>query len=1191
MKKLRSLFILTIFSTCIFAQVPAYVPTNGLVGWWPFTGNANDLSVNGNNGTVYGATLTSDRNANLNSAYNFNGMNTFIEVNSTSLLQLSNSYSIGLWFNPSINNNNLPYGYTLLSKITPSGWYGGYEIMLGTIDPTPNGIVLHVGNINSSNFQLGPHSGVSQGNWYFIVITFDGSTLKLYFNGLVVVTLNQSGSLQTGNDPLRFGRRGGVGLYNQWYNGSIDDIGIWNRALTACEITQLYTSGISPITTTTSAATICAGASTTITASGATTYAWMPVYYLTGATITVSPTSTTTYTVTGTSNGCINTATRIITVNPLPVVTATSTAAAVCVGGSVTLTGGGATSYVWSGGVTNAVSFIPTATTTYTVTGTNINGCVNTATITVTVNPLPVVTTTTTAPSICIGASTTITANGATTYAWMPGNLTGATITVSPTATTTYTVTGTNANGCVNTATRIITVNPLPIVTATSTAASVCTGSNVTLTGGGATSYTWSGGVTNAVSFIPTATTTYTVTGTNINGCVNTATITVTVNPLPVVTATSTAASVCAGASVTLTGGGATSYSWSGGVTNAVSFIPTATTTYTVTGTNINGCVNTAAITVTVNPLPVVTATSTAPSICLGGSVTLAANGASNYNWMPGNISGFLVSVSPTATTTYTVTGTNINGCVNTATITVTVNPLPVVTATSTAPSICIGGSVTLAANGASNYNWMPGNLSGFLVSVSPTATTTYTVTGTNANACVNTATITVIVNPLPLVTANSSAASVCTGSSVTLTGGGAATYTWDNNVTDAVSFVPTATTTYMVTGTDVNGCVNTAMTTVTVNPLPVVTANSSSAAVCIGASVTLTGGGASTYTWDNNVIDAISFIPTATTTYMVIGTDTNACVNTAMITVTVNPLPIVTATSSAAAVCTGGSVTLTGGGAATYTWDNNVIDAVSFVPSATTTYMVTGTDVNGCVNTATTTVTLSGLLIISLGPDIIQCGGTALLDAGNMGSTFLWNNASTTQTITVSASGTYIVVVTDVNGCNGSDTAVVTINSNPSVSAAASSSVVCVDDADVSLIGTPIGGVWSGPGVNGLLLNPTAAGVGLQSAVYSYTDVNGCEGMDSVSIQVNACVGINEISNGNLFSVYPNPATNEINVKADASLLGAVYNVFDNAGKVVLTGKIIFENTIIELGNLSSGVYMLNIGDNLKQTFKVIKE
>ena len=1124
-KKNLLLTTLVIFglTTISMAQVPAYVPTNGLVGWWPFTGNANDLSGNGNNCTIYNSpTLCPDRNLVSNSAYFLNGTNNWINTNSA-FLQTSNPHSISIWWQ---TTDSTKTNQTLFNTNPHTLENFAFHYSSSSNTP-PYGLAFGMGNGLSGNGSwnvMHPDYGQittppTRGIWHHAVWVKDASLIwKFYFDGNLIHTFNSN--INTGSQlaDLRFGaENAGYPTGGANFKGNLDDIGVWNRALTACEINQLYTSGISPITTTTSAATICAGASTTITASGATTYAWMPGN-LSGATITVSPIATTTYTVTGTdANGCLNTATRIITVNPLPVVTATSTAAAVCAGASVTLTGGGALTYVWSGGVTNAVSFIPTATTTYTVTGTNINGCVNTATITVTVNPLPVVTTTTTAPSICIGASTTITANGATTYAWMPGNLTGATITVSPTATTTYTVTGTNANGCVNTATRIITVNPLPIVTATSTAASVCTGSNVTLTGGGATSYTWSGGVTNAVSFIPTATTTYTVTGTNINGCVNTATITVTVNPLPVVTATSTAAAICVGGSVTLTGGGATSYSWSGGVTNAVSFIPTATTTYTVTGTNINGCVNTAAITVTVNPLPVVTATSTAPSICLGGSVTLAANGASNYNWMPGNISGFLVSVSPTATTTYTVTGTNINGCVNTATITVTVNPLPVVTATSTAPSICIGGSVTLAANGASNYNWMPGNLSGFLVSVSPTATTTYTVTGTNANACVNTATITVIVNPLPLVTANSTAPSICIGGSVTLTGGGAATYTWDNNVMDAVSFVPTATTTYMVTGTDVN-----------------------------------------------------------------------ACMNTAMITVTVNPLPVVTATSSAASVCTGGSVTLTGGGASTYTWDNNVIDAVSFVPTATTTYMVTGTDLNGCVNTATTTVTVNSLPLVSLGQDLIQCGGTAMLNAGNMGSTYMWSNASTTQTITVSASGTYIVVVTDVNGCNGSDTAVVTINSNPSVSAAASSSVVCVDDANVTLIGTPTGGVWSGPGVNGLLFSPTAAGVGLQSAVYSYTDITGCEGMDSVSIQVNACVGLAENILANGVSVYPNPNSGTFIVSANVNVNELTLEMLDLQGRVVFSS---IENNIqsgftkqINMENVANGVYMLRITTNKEQ-------
>ena len=85
--------------------------------------------------------------------------------------------------------------------------------------------------------------------------------------------------------------------------------------------------------------------------------------------------------------------------------------------------------------------------------------------------------------------------------------------------------------------------------------------------------------------------------------------------------------------------------------------------------------------------------------------------------------------------------------------------------------------------------------------------------------------------------------------------------------------------------------------------------------------------------------------------------------------------------------------------------------------------------------------------------------------------------------------------------------------------------------------------------------------------------------------------VGINESSSSNIFSVYPNPVNNQINVKTDAKLLGSVYIVYDNTGKLVLTGKINSENTVIELGDLSNGVYLFSVGENLKQTFKVVKE
>jgi hypothetical protein len=92
-------------------------------------------------------------------------------------------------------------------------------------------------------------------------------------------------------------------------------------------------------------------------------------------------------------------------------------------------------------------------------------------------------------------------------------------------------------------------------------------------------------------------------------------------------------------------------------------------------------------------------------------------------------------------------------------------------------------------------------------------------------------------------------------------------------------------------------------------------------------------------------------------------------------------------------------------------------------------------------------------------------------------------------------------------------------------------------------------------------------------------------------TIQLCYGVGINEIVKENNFSVYPNPTDNKINVKVDATLLGSVYKVYDNTGKSVLSGKINSENTIIELSDLSAGIYLFSVGENMKRSFKVIKE
>jgi hypothetical protein len=397
--------------------------------------------------------------------------------------------------------------------------------------------------------------------------------------------------------------------------------------------------------------------------------------------------------------GCTSPSRTLVTttVNALPAVTVTSNDAdnTVCENTSITLTGAGAATYAYTGGVTNATAFNIASTETYTITGTDGNGCINTDVITITVNTNPTVTAASdvTNNEICGSGDVILTSVGnAVSYTWDNSVVEGVAFNTS--ATNTYTVTGVDAVGCENTASVTITVFTLPTVTATSDVANntLCNSGDVTLTAGGnATSYAWDNSVVDGVAFNTSATNTYNVIGTDANGCENTASITITVNPLPTVTVTSDDAdnTVCENATITLTAAGAATYAYTGAATDATPFAITATETFTVTGTDANGCVNTSNITITVNSLPTVTATSNDANnaICIGSSVIVNGNGASTYTYTGGISNG--VSFSPTATNTYTVTGTDANGCVNTGTITITVNQLPVVDIAPYTEAVC----------------------------------------------------------------------------------------------------------------------------------------------------------------------------------------------------------------------------------------------------------------------------------------------------------------------------------------------------------------------------------------------------------------------------------------------------------------------------------------------------------------------
>lgn len=257
--------------------------------------------------------------------------------------------------------------------------------------------------------------------------------------------------------------------------------------------------------------------------------------------------------------------------------------------------------YSWQPGGGVGQVIVPTVTGIYTVTAT-INGCTSTATIFVTVNTPPVVVATATPASTCPGGNVVLQATGANTYVWQPGGMTGATQNLNPLVTTTYTITGTSVAGCTSTTTVTVTItNNLPVV-ATATPNLICAGGVSALSGTGAVNYVWQPGNLNGANqnVSPAVTTTYTVTGSDPNGCTGVNTVLVTVTQPPVVTITANpTGSICIGDPVTLTANGALTYVWTGGVVDGAPFYPVANATYTVTGSNNNGCNATSVITIT----------------------------------------------------------------------------------------------------------------------------------------------------------------------------------------------------------------------------------------------------------------------------------------------------------------------------------------------------------------------------------------------------------------------------------------------------------------------------------------------------------------------------------------------------------------------------------------------------------------
>lgn len=480
-----------------------------------------------------------------------------------------------------------------------------------------------------------------------------------------------------------------------------------------------------------------------------------------------------------------------IEVVSVPDLTLTADVDEICLGEAVTFTVEGvADVFVWDPvDVEAGVPYIPgvPGTETYTVEG-SVGDCASEASIEITVHDLPAVTASVDETEICLGDEVVFTGAGADDYSWDFGVIDGVAFEPAIVGLTTYTVTGTDVlTGCANTASIDVTVYDIPDVAASASDTDICLGEEIVLTGSGAATYVWDGGVLDGVPFAPpSGVTVYNVTGTSADGCENMASIEITVTELPDVTASADLTEICTGDEIVLSGGGADSYTWDMGVEDGVAFEPVGigVITYTVTGTAGDGCSGMASIDVLVHDLPSVVANAEPSSVCEGESITFSGAGAVTYVWDGGIVDGVPTPMLTAGDYIFSVVGTSADGCENSAEVEVVVHENPEVGAVALTTEVCFGESTTLNGTGAMSYAWDGGLTDGVSFTPEALGIFTYTVVGTNEFGCQGTASITInVIDCEPVVPGFELLSPACVGDCFEikdLTTGGVVGWEWD---------------------------------------------------------------------------------------------------------------------------------------------------------------------------------------------------------------------------------------------------------------------------------------------------------------------------------------------------------------------------------------------------------------------------
>ncbi len=759
---------------------------------------------------------------------------------------------------------------------------------------------------------------------------------------------------------------------------------------------------------------------------------------------------------------------------------------------------------------------------------------------------------------LCLGETAVLNAEssgspGILTYAWSGGAGIAQTALVSPSTTTLYTVTVTNTNGCEATDQIEVTVNNLPVASATNDGPIRCALSNVTMTALPAgLSYQWEGGGTGQTKVV-SSTGSYSVTVTDANGCTAVTSTTVTDDFTPPMADAGSDDLICEGESKTLTASGGVSYLWSDGVgsTASVSVSPVVTTIYTVTVTAANGCQDTDDVTISVDPKPIVSITGS-DTICVQTTTTLSPNTGGTWQSSDNSIaivssSGVVFGLNP-GTVSFVFTS-SVTGCPSDATADISITPdLSVDIGFS--GGICLEDDSQLSANvtgGTMNftYNWTGPN--GFTAStqvIDADESGNYYVTVTDVAGCSDNTSAYIYAAYEPFIfTLNTE---VCEDESITLSVNSATAvdYLWSANAGNSTSQSVTVTPglpseDYFVTVTNDIGCTTEATVHIDVEAKTAVMVSGADE-LCIGDSTTLSPTSGGFWTSSDNSIAGVTNdgtvvgLSAGTVTFTFLDTVTN-CESDPTTLVTVHPMPIVNVIGPDV-ICEGDTTILspaTGG-----TWisnntllatvtDNGVVTALS---AGSVSFVFTDT-MTGCVSNSTVDVTINQTYTATFTGPTSVCLGDITYLTPTSGGTWASNDASVAiisdiGVVTTVGPGSTTFTFTSDFSCESAASAPLTVIDNAVITILGDMEV-CEDEV-ITLTASSPGGTWSSSNNSIATINSSGqvTGIAYGSTTITYThDPSQCELDATFGITVNEkpTVSVNgpvEICAGEITSV-----------------------------------------------------------------------